>query len=127
MSSSCEIQAGFFTLRVCGQPPAGFCHRCRRTVCERHATRSATGAVLCLDCAAQEPDDLGNLDEPVAGQRWLYRLRQARHKRRRSSGQETSTDWAEPFWTTDDYATGWQDRGDVDHDWDDTDGSYSDS
>ncbi|AJQ92764.1 hypothetical protein [Gynuella sunshinyii] len=59
--SACEVKAGFFVLRQCGDPSEGLCEQCGCAVCGLHLVE-VEGQMLCTDCAAVQ-DEAGEEDE----------------------------------------------------------------
>lgn len=49
---ACAIQVGYFLARLCGEPTACTCAKCRRETCRAHSKSSSAGEWLCVECFA---------------------------------------------------------------------------
>lgn len=58
MNSYCQIQAGVFIPRSCGQQGTLQCEQCQRPICLRHQAIAELPRILCVECApAAEAND----------------------------------------------------------------------
>ncbi len=51
MNTYCQIQAGVFIQRSCGQQGTLQCEQCRRPMCLRHQAIAELPRVVCVECA----------------------------------------------------------------------------
>ena len=66
----CGIYTGIlFTRKLCGQPAAVYCGRCKIPLCKKHLVVQANGPFLCVQCDRYEHDN----DWHYADDRWHYR------------------------------------------------------